>query len=105
MNKQDQLQGLTIIVALLAILTIPTVIPGMIQNLLELVVFVASLILAWQSWQLRKFLMTILFLLGVILFNPISLLVFNLQSWFFLDIVYALALFVAALCLNGFRSS
>jgi hypothetical protein len=99
MQKRDNLAGLIIVAALLALLSIPTVIPVIMQDIIQVSLFVVSLYIAYELFQIKK-LLSFLFGINSVVYNPITLFIQNTHSWAVIDIAVALTFFITALVIS-----
>ncbi len=99
MKDRENLPGLILIAALLALLSIPTVIPFIVQDLIQVSLFMVSAFIAYELFQVKK-LLSVAFGLNSVIYNPITLFVQHIHSWAIVDMVVALTLFVTALAIS-----
>lgn len=100
-EKYEDLQGLTIISALIFILAVPAFILSIeLENTIEFAVFLATVVLTVKYYRANLKIYSALFGLLVFAYNPIFWILNNGNSFAALDIMAALGSFLIALSLQ-----
>lgn len=96
----NNLQGLSIIVALAFLLMVPNIINPIIQIGIGTAIFVLAGYIAFKFFQLKMKFYSLLFFAIFLIFNPINSFFFGLNQYFVLEIIAAISIFISAMNLS-----